>query len=243
MIEKAFDDWAQFKSEFIHYLPGNVEKNTAYAKFLYRGQKNENWGIVSSFDRRRNSPENAEDKRIQQIEFCDYLMRYLGTTTESLNDFEKAARAQHYGVPTRLIDWTMSPYVSAFFAFFDAIIDDEVDKNSRVAIFALHIPTFETNSSSPIQFALRNSPNPQNHRQRNQRGKFTEALGSEVDFADFVQKTVQLERSLAKWTIPITEAAIALNDLILMGISPVDIYPDFEGAANYIKLRDKLEHF
>ena len=50
------------------------------------------------------------------------------------------ALAQHYGIPTRLVDWTMDPIAAAFFAVTDAA----VPKNGGVAVYALNVDRSRT---------------------------------------------------------------------------------------------------
>ncbi|EGT5209053.1 FRG domain-containing protein [Cronobacter sakazakii] len=96
----------------------------------YRGQANRQWGLKPSVMRGLRA--NAE----RQI-FSELMVE---SPTEFNGDhlmFDKLVRAQHYGLPTRLLDVTLNPLVALYFACND---DAHHDANGVV-----HILDFDEN--------------------------------------------------------------------------------------------------
>jgi hypothetical protein len=58
------------------------------------------------------------------------------------------ALMQHYGAPTRLLDWTYSFYVAAFFALSDAVSFPKQDRRPAI-VWALHRNAFKLDGRTP----------------------------------------------------------------------------------------------
>lgn len=233
-----------FKSEFSNFLPSRASsgEQPRFADYVFRGQMDASWTLGPSFD--RAVPATVSDRNEEFLRwhrFFRHLNRHLGDSLDDLDEFEIDALAQHYGAPTRLLDWSLSPYIAAFFAFFDSLRFRQKETR-EVAIWALHVPSFRAKAGDVFQ--LRTAVGRKNFRIRNQLGKFliNNSLFSSLD--EYIEKdNLALGNSLKKFVIPAGERVIALNDLLLMGISPVDIYPDHEGVAMYIRLRQVLDGY
>lgn len=240
---RHFRSWERFKSDFANYLPGLDDgRPYNYSNYLFRGHMDSRWPLISSFD--RGAPEHLTDRAqayARWMAFARSLYRRLGMAADSLSDLELSALAQHYGAPTRILDWSLSPYISAFFAFMDAIVLRQ-DERRDVAIFALDVRTFTKLVGSDFQLFTPRSD--ANHRVRNQLGKFLVNHTVYPDIESYAEaENPDLLQSLMKFTVPASERVKAINDLLWMGISPIEIYPDHEGVMRFVRLRQALDGF
>lgn len=117
-------------------------------RWLCRGQsRHHDGGLVPSIDRapRQNfsRPEKLTLER-RSIELFRSTARFFADPGEQgalTDDIIALMVLQHYRVPTRLLDWTWSPYVAAYFA---AYSDKDDDKDVDGEIWTFDEPRYES---------------------------------------------------------------------------------------------------
>lgn len=101
-------------TELMHEL--NVLPN----HFAFRGQADADWGLKSTLERvigNRWSAENARRFETHSLDvFKSKYHIYSGVEHIPKSKLSWLSVMQHYGVPTRLIDFTTSPYIALYFA-------------------------------------------------------------------------------------------------------------------------------
>src|SRR5262245_46539855 len=91
-----------------------------YEGWAFRGHADARWSLMSTLDRYLDAYIEkrywvAQEERIKRI-FRRKAHLFLSHIPEPGDTFQWLALMQHHGAPTRLLDFTWSPYVAAFFA-------------------------------------------------------------------------------------------------------------------------------
>ena len=81
------------------------------SSYVFRGMADANWALETSLDRLKSPSEKVEQPALRS--FGKYAPQ--GTFARD-SEWERLAVAQHNGLPTRVLDWTVSPLVAAHFA-------------------------------------------------------------------------------------------------------------------------------
>lgn len=112
--------WGEFRQEVINLTAGR--------DYAWRGQRKD-WPLKSSFDRNSGcGNQESRDKLLK--EHSENFKKEMNQSHPNVlpnNENDIWALGQHYGLNTPLLDWTLSPYIAAYFAFEEPIDQDRDD--------------------------------------------------------------------------------------------------------------------
>lgn len=261
-----FDTWKSFKGDLFERIAKvQAASPTAPAdhrpKFLFRGQACADWPLWTSFDRmiedRKVTSTNIEKIYHAALEvFYQHGMEAnvfsrlarLGTTS-AFNHVkqdphllaELEAFAQHYGFPTRLLDWSESPYVAAFFA----ACEPEKCVSKVIAIWCLDVVEAK-HVTNDHDLVVQDRELDGDRRQVWQRASFTinrTNLTRTNEVFDPTKGKLRADARLPvlfKCTIPVSESEAMLEDLDFMRINYLSVYPDVEGLVKHSKYKTRV---
>lgn len=109
--------------------------NSFNRNWVFRGQPNAEWPLSNTLGRLSASPTIPNKRFIEKqmlFHFEKNASEYGISSTIVSDKLATLSVLQHYGAPTRLLDFTYSPYVSAFFAS-----RDTSNSNGNAAIYAV----------------------------------------------------------------------------------------------------------
>jgi hypothetical protein len=115
----------------------NREEQYRFCQIWYRGQAVSSWELIPKLERyiSKNPYEHCEHYLTDN--FYDLVKPILDNAPTKKDTTAWLSLAQHYGLPTRLLDWTISPLIALLFAIGNSLDKDGYVNKDDAAIWVL----------------------------------------------------------------------------------------------------------
>jgi hypothetical protein len=227
-------------NSFEHYLTlvGTLAANEGI--ILYRGQSGNDPLLPSAV--RKNPSKNSTNVEKAML---DELKRraQLKVTTTFHDDWDWLVYAQHFGMKTRLLDWTSNPLIGLWFACSN---EYKIKDDSFVYIFVADNTYLIDRKKTPFETTKTRILRPalNNERIIAQAGWFTahKYSHSQNKFVS-LQSNNDLKNNILEYTIPAKLKPSILKTLSVFGVNYQTLFPDVIGVCNHLNwmYSDKLK--
>lgn len=225
----------------------------------WRGHSNTTYHLQPSVFRPREGDGGFEYEKNINYRFMQKAPALRNDTPVKDSWFDWLFLMQHYGLPTRLLDWTESPLIACYFA-----VEEASEKTQDVdgALFALNpyrLNYYQAklsgllNSQVPQAFQIAQrafvsadpsqckvlaiAPNLIDIRMISQLSGFTIH-----DERDYLEENVKSDDFLVKFEIPAQSKEKLREQLKHAGLRPSSLFPDLEHLSKEVKSIRKFSH-
>lgn len=270
-MEVSVEDWQEFLQQVEVFQKRD---------WIFRGQSNADWSLQTSFYREMKKAELigkpiGDYRKYEKSLYNEFLTSaHLYSTLQPKEPegdwveiqivyteykLEIMSIMQHHGAPTRLLDWTFSPYIATFFALDGA-------SDHRFCVYALNQAYIQKKNKKRFRqkgyvadalgpglrdlepFVVPYEPYYKNERLRKQLGLFivphplemtVDEIFAEYGIVDGVDPETGEEVAI-KFVFDTSLQMQCWSKLMLMGVTHESIYPGLDGFCRSLKL-DLLE--
>lgn len=269
---EAVKDYNQFIGDLASSMRG-----VGHSPWWFRGQANMNWTVLPSAMRPNFIQSvylqlpvtfngNAYTPRqlfMERLIMSSFVREGSGLLPSGLSKEDWYVRAQHHGLPTRLLDWTLNPQIALWMAL------DATNENDSDGVIIAMIPKayddkreiinywnnervlrFFSWMASPTNFSMDDeeldelcaceailtyAPNNVSARQLNQQSRFTLHLPAAKDSTNVANVGLNDFYECREFVVKASLKPYYRNFLYVSGIRRWNIYPDLDNLARGLR--------
>ena len=252
MQSRTITNWSEFDK---------IVGKKHFRKWIFRGQSCSEWALESSLHRAFKEAQlihklkSGNEKKLNRIEHEKVMIErfkcnahlYLDHFPQPEDILSWLSLMQHHGAPTRLLDFSFSPYVALFFALefgegnaavyfinYNAIqnYDDEYFGSNLLEVYSRILDPIN-GKDNPCLFAF--EPMFSNHRLLSQQGLFVATNTLDVSHGKILNDYDIKDSDAIKIIIPAKQRLAGLQKLNKMNINSSNIYPGLDGFCKSMR--------